>query len=281
MRTCLGPLPPRLLLAGLSLLAASGAGLREARAQESDDARRIEARAACAAGQVEKGIGILARLFAETGDYTWVYNQGRCYQQNGRAAEAINRFREYLRRAQGLSAEDTREVQGFIRELEQAEAAKPAGSSSPSLAPPPVTSSPAASPSVATTSPPRRDEGTGEWSWQKKAGLGALIGAGGGLAMGVAFHLAREKRAHEFIDAGCGTDALDVGNCRHLHDRVKSAGVLAGVGYSAAIVLGGVGTYLFWFGSPADSGRATAARGVAVSCAPDLATAGLACAGRF
>jgi hypothetical protein len=56
----------------------------------------------------------------------YVYNQGRCYQQNGRVDQALNRFREYLRRATGASAEERHEVQGFIDELEQQRPRAPA-----------------------------------------------------------------------------------------------------------------------------------------------------------
>jgi hypothetical protein len=84
----------------------------------SREQREAEARRACAAGQVEKGIDILAELLVELGHPNYVYNQARCYQQNGRAEEAINRFREYLRSAPNISAGERQRVEGFVTELE-------------------------------------------------------------------------------------------------------------------------------------------------------------------
>jgi tetratricopeptide (TPR) repeat protein len=89
----------------------------------SREAREAEARKACAAGQVEKGIEVLAELLVELGHPNYVYNQARCYQQNGRAEEAINRFREYLRAAPKISASERQRVEGFVSEL-QAELAR-------------------------------------------------------------------------------------------------------------------------------------------------------------
>ena len=43
-----------------------------------------------------KGVRILAELFALTDDGNYIFNQARCYQKNGRSAEAIARFEMYL-----------------------------------------------------------------------------------------------------------------------------------------------------------------------------------------
>ena len=93
--------------------------LEAARVQAAPaDSRAVEARKACAAGNVDRGIDLLAELVAETGDPNAVYNQARCYQQNGRARPALDRFREYLRIARGIPAAERAEVNGHIRELE-------------------------------------------------------------------------------------------------------------------------------------------------------------------
>jgi hypothetical protein len=62
------------------------------------EAREKEARAACDAGRLDEGVRILAELFAQTDDGNYIFNQGRCYQQNGRARDAVLRFEVYLRR---------------------------------------------------------------------------------------------------------------------------------------------------------------------------------------
>src|SRR5436190_10516687 len=83
------------------------------------DAREVEARKACQTGDYQRRVALLADLFTETDDPNYVFNQGRCYQENGRAEEAINRFREYLRKAKGLGDDEIAEVKGHIREMEE------------------------------------------------------------------------------------------------------------------------------------------------------------------
>ncbi len=58
-------------------------------------------------GDHQKGAEILVRLFIQTRDPVYLFNQGRCYQQNHRWAEALGRFREYLRKAPNLDARAT------------------------------------------------------------------------------------------------------------------------------------------------------------------------------
>jgi hypothetical protein len=87
-----------------------------ARAQQ--DPRELEAKKACLANRPDRGIELLAELYAESNDPTYIYNQGRCYQQNGRGADALIRFREYLRKASNLPASEKSEVERTITELE-------------------------------------------------------------------------------------------------------------------------------------------------------------------
>jgi hypothetical protein len=108
----ISPLRTSLAVAAALLLSAGGA-------HAEDESRQVKAKRACAAGRVEEGVEILAALYAESGDVNYVYNQGRCYQQNGRVDQALNRFREYLRRATGASEQERAEVRGFIEELER------------------------------------------------------------------------------------------------------------------------------------------------------------------
>jgi hypothetical protein len=43
------------------------------------------AKKACAAGDFRKGMDILAELYVDTNHTTFIYNQGRCYEQAGRS----------------------------------------------------------------------------------------------------------------------------------------------------------------------------------------------------
>jgi hypothetical protein len=59
-------------------------------------AKERAAKKACLTGDPEKGVAILADLFIDTDDLAYIFNQGRCYEQNRRYEDAIGRFREYL-----------------------------------------------------------------------------------------------------------------------------------------------------------------------------------------
>jgi hypothetical protein len=86
------------------------------------------AKKACLLGDFKKGTEILADLYLDTNDPTYVFNQGRCLEQNGQNELAILRFQEYLRKAEGLSPADADAVSKRIDDLQAAldHRAKPA-----------------------------------------------------------------------------------------------------------------------------------------------------------
>jgi hypothetical protein len=113
-----------LVLVGLALLPAA---TRAQTAPAAADLTAIEARdhqaaAACGEGRLEEGVRVLAELFAETDDGNYIFNQARCYQQNGRVPEALARFRMYLNRPDADPAALAR-ARVYIAELEAAPAA--------------------------------------------------------------------------------------------------------------------------------------------------------------
>jgi hypothetical protein len=110
---------PALVLLGALASAAGLAPCAQAADPPTSDRRAFEARRACAAGRVEQGIELLAQIIAETGDPNAVYNQARCYQGNGRSEQALARFREYLRIAEGILPRERARVRRFIGELER------------------------------------------------------------------------------------------------------------------------------------------------------------------
>ena len=69
-----------LIPAAVSLVLAC---LHPAVAGDRVDARERKARVECAAGNYQEGVRILAELWVATNDATFIYNQGRCYEQNG------------------------------------------------------------------------------------------------------------------------------------------------------------------------------------------------------
>jgi len=99
----------RLLLTSTALLtglALSGAARAADPAPGGEDKRPNAALAACASGDVTKGIAILGELYAETRNPSYVFNQGRCFQKNNKLEQArgsfeIARFYEKKRRWDG------------------------------------------------------------------------------------------------------------------------------------------------------------------------------------
>lgn len=86
------------------------------------DAADVEAHKDCLTGKVEAGIALLAELFATSHNANFIYNQARCYEENGRPVDAINSFREYLRVAHSVSPEERADVEKHIADCQQLEA---------------------------------------------------------------------------------------------------------------------------------------------------------------
>jgi hypothetical protein len=122
--------------------------LTQAQAADNNRAQEKAAKKACAAGDFRKGVEILAGLYVDTDDTTHIYNQGRCYEQNHQWVNAVDRFREYLRKMGDLSTGDKAEVDKHIADCEEFLEKET------KLAPP----SPVATPVVAATPPPTTPE---------------------------------------------------------------------------------------------------------------------------
>jgi hypothetical protein len=70
-------------------------------------AKERAAKKACLAGDPANGVEILAELYVDTNEITYLFNQGRCFEQNRRYEDAVGRFREYLLKGEArLSAEE-------------------------------------------------------------------------------------------------------------------------------------------------------------------------------
>ena len=187
----------KVLFAGTVLLAAAPRAMG-ANVENKERA----ARKACMLGEVSKGVEILTDLFLDTSDVTYIYNQGRCFEQNGKNDQAVLRFKEYLRKAENLKMADRDAVQKKIDELQgaidshEAHSALALSSDSASrpttvLVPSPLPASPA--PAAATTDypglsvsslPPAHEESPPVYKrWWFWTGVGALVA--GGVVAGV------------------------------------------------------------------------------------------------
>ena len=98
------------------------------------DSRERAAKRACLNGDATKGVQILTELYIDSKDPTWIFNQGRCYEQSSRYEEAIGRFREYLRKITGSS--DTDKASRSAAEKHIADCEALLGKSSPPQASP-------------------------------------------------------------------------------------------------------------------------------------------------
>jgi hypothetical protein len=181
-------------------------GLIPTAAGQTQDPRVREAKIACAAGEAAKGNHLLAELYAATNDPIWIFNQGRCFQQNGEPVRALARFREYLRKAKtaptdAVAASDVAEADSYVRDLEAEIAAqnkKPAPSEPAPLVPAvpgtapielPVPSPPPAPPLVPTvTAPAPAADGHGHGLVVAGVGL-EILGAAALIAGGVFSYL--------------------------------------------------------------------------------------------
>jgi tetratricopeptide (TPR) repeat protein len=80
-----------LMLATFAVPAAAWAG-----SKENKENKERAAKTACLSGDYAKGVALLAELYVSSNnDVTYLFNQGRCFEQNGKYEEAIVRFREY------------------------------------------------------------------------------------------------------------------------------------------------------------------------------------------
>ena len=171
---------------------------------------------------------------------------------------------------------------GLARETVALVGAGPLPTASASALPPP--SFEAARAGAGTPADQAGDGGT-RWPVRKKVGVAVGAAAVASAAVGTTFLFVREGRAHDFNDAGCGTEALTP-DCSARRDKEENALAWGLAGLAGTLVLGGVGAYLLLWPSGSDPGRlAEADAGARFRCAPAVGSGGsgasIACGGRF
>lgn len=176
----------------LLVVGALGLGSSVVYAKPKGESPDRQARKACAAGDYRKGVDLLADLYVSTEDPTYIYNQGRCYEQNHQWVSAIDRFREYLRKSKDHGPEIARDVEQHIAECKRLldeETGKTAPPPVVVVAPlPPVTPAPAditVVPPPSPPPPPTRHPGAALRT------TGLIVGSAGvaGLATGILLNL--------------------------------------------------------------------------------------------
>lgn len=150
-----------------------------------------EARIACLAGDWQKGVRLLAEVYVATKEPTWLYNQGRCYQQSNQGAMAITRFRDYLRVAPPESPLVAKaktyiaEIEGDMKKNEPVPAPAPAPAPAPTIVVQPAPVQVTTTPAVVVTSP-SASEAPPQRSFAARATTVSLLGVGAlGLGLGV------------------------------------------------------------------------------------------------
>jgi hypothetical protein len=175
---------------------------------EKKDPREMQAREAFAAGSYKEALDIYTKLYAEKLHPTYLRNIGRCYQNLSEPDRAISSFREYLRKAKDMPADERAEVEGYIKEMEdlQKQNAVVAGAAKPVPQPLPVAAPPVMpvaqpQPAVYVQQPAPTPEPTPfykhGWFWGV-VGVVVVAGTVTGLAVGGVF----SKKSNNGCPAG-------------------------------------------------------------------------------
>jgi hypothetical protein len=239
------------LLAPPAALAAKDSKDREPAHDEIEGKQRA-AKTACLAGDYAKGVAILAELFVSTNNATYLFNQARCFEQNGRYADAVTRFREYQRKTRSAGKPADEEADRHIAECEallEKEKGPPASVPAPNfpVAQPVIENrQPAVSPGVAPPAavpPPAvvvqsSAEPSTPGSGLRIAGIATMAVGALGVGAGVLLNLKANDLASEL---GSSPTSFDRGKASDRSSYETAAWLGYGVG--ATCVVGGAVLY--------------------------------------
>jgi hypothetical protein len=201
---------------------------------------------ACLSGDYGKGVAILSELFVDTKNPTYIFNQGRCFEQNHRYEDAISRFEEYLRMPEGLDPADREAAEKHIADCKDRLPPEPSRASQASAprefvppSPPPAGSSvppsvPESSTSIAAQPEPQPASGQGKAGLRVAGIVTASVGVAA-LATGVFLNLKVNSLSRDM-----GTT---IGNYESRNSDRKTYETMAWIGYGvggACIVTGAV-----------------------------------------
>jgi hypothetical protein len=237
------------------LLAAAPAAATSRQAQER------AARKACLNGDYAKGVSVLSDLFIDTKDSTYIFNQGRCFEQNRRYEDAIGRFDEYLRAAQGeLKAEDKASAEKHRSDCKE-KLAEERGNSptqpAPLLAQPvaaPLVPKPEPSPEPSTSivvepAPQQAPQSTGGRGLLTAGIITGVVGVGGVVA-GIIFNMKANSTINDMQNSiGAYSTAKD--------NNQKTYKTLAWVGYGVGAACVATGAVLIGVGIKSGTNAST------------------------
>ena len=219
----------------------------------SRESKERAARMACLAGDYAKGVTILSQLFVDSGDPNYIYNQGRCFEQNTRYQEAIARFQEFLRVGKKSPEDDKAAAQKHISDCESllAKQTRPpeAAAAPPVTVQAPAAPAPAAAilpPIVQTARPsPAPDPGSG----LRTAGVIVASLGGAALVTGVILNLKVNSMISDIQSLNGYTDGKE-------SDR-KTYESLGWVSYGVGAACVASGAVLYYLGARAGKNGST------------------------
>lgn len=220
-------------------------------------AQERAARRACLSGEYTKGVDILSELFVDTKDPTYLFNQGRCFEQNRRYEDAVARFEEYLRTAEGkLDAADRAAAEKHIADCKDRlpdQSSKSQASAPQPFVPPlptPAASPPPPEPSTSIVAPPApRPAPTNSGSGLRVAGI---VTASVGVAAAVAGVLLNLK-----VNSVVKDMDTTVGDYESRNSDRKNYQTMAWIGYGAGAACVVTGAILYGFGLRAGRSSST------------------------
>jgi hypothetical protein len=212
--------------------------------------RNRDAKKACLTGDYRKGTEILADLFIETNEPIHIFNQGRCLEQSHQWQEAIDRFREYLRKSPNLDGSYLADTNKHIADCEGF-LAKEKGLAPPAIPPQPIPP-PLPAPSSSANSPEMASAATtSEAHSHSGAGLrtgGWVVGATGLAAMATAVVLN--------VKANALADELWKQQSQSKKSQYDTLRSWSWISYGAGALLLTSGAALYLWGTKADDGHA-------------------------
>jgi hypothetical protein len=252
----------------LPILAVVVTSTAYAKAADPLERQIAEARKACLTGDYQKGIDILSDLFIKTKGANYIYNQGRCLEQNARYEDAVLRFEEYLRLTKGSDSKERGEADEHIAEC-QAKIAKAAAVSPPPV-PPPIGVEQPVQPEPKPVTIVEQPESTASSPGRRLRIAGITAGALGVASLVTAVVL--NVKANSMADELNKPTGYDRGKVSQQSNYKTGSWVGYGVG-SACLVGGAI---LYYLGSSSEGSNAVALLPV---LAPDQA--GVALRGGF
>jgi hypothetical protein len=237
-----------LVMVAAFLTVVLGGGFAQAAEPDGLDAKKRAAKTACLSGDYAKGVALLAEIYVDTNNPIYLFNQGRCFQQNGRYEEAVLRFREYQRKNADAGGSHDTEAEKQIAdclsllEIQKNREAEERAAAASNASPPPPMPPPAGvgvQPPVGVPIPPPARPRDSSMPMQKKLGYAAMgLGVAGGVTSLITYLIGRSA-LDKAGKLGC-SDTLCVGPAKDEYNRAQTAVTISNVaGISGAVLLAG------------------------------------------